>query len=68
MNRFTPFSDHELLIISEGFDFLYYPDHEQELTRGTYNTIHGELVDEMDKRKLLPIDPDWRSSCYSWPA
>jgi hypothetical protein len=66
MNRFAPFTDHELLIIIAGFDFLDYPDHEQELT-GTYNTIHGELVDEMDKRKLLPINPDWSNSFYWWP-
>jgi hypothetical protein len=60
MNRFEPFSDPELLIISEGFDFLDYPDPDQELTRNTYHQIHDELILEMDKRKLLPVDPEWK--------
>jgi hypothetical protein len=58
MNRFELFTDHELLVISEGFDYLDYPDKEQELVRSTYFKIHDELIQEMDQRKLLPIDPD----------
>jgi hypothetical protein len=57
MNRFSPFSDHELLIFSEGLDYCDFPDPEQALTCKIYQALHDELILEMDKRHLLPIDP-----------
>jgi hypothetical protein len=63
VNRFQPFSNHELLIIGEGFDYLDYPDPEQALTRRTYHQMQDELIEEMDKRKLLPIDPEAMDAC-----